>query len=103
MSKITFVALALLMVVTGCQTSDIETVVRQSLPTTCRLAETARPAVTVAIEAGKLTGKRRDAVEAAYASLDPLCDDPASVTAADALAAAVSAYLTISNALKSAQ
>ena len=97
-----FLAVACL-TVTGCTTTDIDATVQKSLPGICSAAATAKPALDLAIETGKVTGKKAAAVEAAYASLEPLCAAPGSQTAASVLVAATTAYLTISDALRTAQ
>jgi hypothetical protein len=98
-------ATALLAVValSGCQTTEIDAAVQKSLPQICSAATTVQPALLVAESAGKLTGKTAAAVDAAYASLAPLCASPGTQTAATALVAATTAYLTITAALKQAQ
>lgn len=98
-----FALVAVSVALAGCQTTEIDATVQKSLPAICQAANTARPALDVAIAAGKLSGKRADAVQAAYASLEPICANPSSQTAATVLVAATTAYLTISTALKSAE
>lgn len=97
---VAFLAVAAL---SACQTTQIDAAVQKSLPQICSAAMTVQPALQVAEQGGKITGKTAAAVDAAYASLTPLCASPSTQTAASALVAATIAYVTISDALKQAQ
>lgn len=98
-----FAALVACVALAGCETTSIDATVQKSLPAVCKNAETAKPVIALLIESGKLKGKKADAATAALATLDTLCVDPGSQTAASVLVAALSAYLTVSSAMKSAQ
>ena len=90
----------------GCttdQTAKIDTAVQKSLPAICQGAATAKPVLDLLISGDKIKGKDAAAIQAAYVSLEPLCADPSSQTAAAVLVQATVAYLTISTALRSAQ
>jgi hypothetical protein len=89
----------------GCQTAanNVDQAVQKSLPAICQGAATAKPVLMLLIDGGKIKAKDANAIKAAYASLEPLCADPSTVTAADVLVQATVAYLTISTALKNAQ
>ena len=112
MRLIAFGAAAILAVaaLSGCTTTggkdvfaEIDSAIQQSLPQVCKAAATAQPAIQVAEAGGQLTGQKAAAVDAAYASLAPICADPSKQTAATVLVAATTAYLTISTALKHTQ
>lgn len=103
MRSLYLASLAVSVALAGCQTTEIDATIQKSLPAICNAAATAKPALDLAEQAGKLSGKRAAAVDGAYASLGPLCTDPGSQTAAGVLVAATTAYLTISSALKAAQ
>src|ERR1051325_1504734 len=98
-------ALAACLAVAGCQTAanNVDQAVQKSLPAICQGAATAKPVLMLLIDGGKIKPKDANAINAAYASLEPLCADPSKVTAADVLVQATVAYLTISTALKHAQ
>ena len=90
----------------GCtteQTAKVDAAVQKSLPAICQGAATAKPVLMLLIDGGKINAKDAGAIQAAYASLEPLCIAPGSQTAAAVLVQATVAYLTISTALRSAQ
>ncbi len=104
--KFGIMAVAAALALAGCttdQTAKVDQAVQKSLPALCQGAATAKPVLTLLIDGGKITGKDAAAIQAAYASLEPLCVDPSSQTAAAVLVQATVAYLTISTALRSAQ
>lgn len=112
MKFISLCAAAILAVaaLSGCTTTggkdvfaQVDAAIQQSLPQVCKAAATAQPAILVAEQGGQLTGSKAAAVDAAYASLAPICADPTKQTAATVLVAATTAYLTISTALKHTQ
>lgn len=106
MKLIAFIAAACLsLALAGCQTTatNVDNAVQKALPGICQGAATAKPVLMLLIDGGKFKAKDAAAIQAAYASLEPLCVDPSKETAAAVLVQATVAYLTISTALKSAQ
>ncbi len=100
------VCAAMLAFVTGCttaQNAQIDATVQKSLPPICANAERAKPVIELLIASGKIKGKTADRVTTALDTLDTLCVDPSQQTAASVLTAALTAYLTVSSAMKSAQ
>ncbi|WJR67224.1 cell wall anchor protein [Neorhizobium sp. CSC1952] len=84
-------------------TGSIDTAIKNNLPKTCALIQTAHAAFVAASASGNIKAPtiRREA--AAYEGVQVICDDPESVTAANALVVAATAYATVSLALKEAR
>lgn len=103
--KILFVAIAACLALAGCQTTaaNVDQAVQKTLPAICQGAATAEPVLTLLIDGGKIKANKAAAIQAAFASIKPMCVDPSKETGADVLVQATVAYLTISTALKSAQ
>ncbi|MGN7803142.1 cell wall anchor protein [Ensifer sp. 22521] len=84
-------------------TGSIDTAIKNSLPKTCALLETAHAAFIAASASGNIKASTIAKEKAAYDGVRVICADPSSVTAANALVVAATAYATISLALKEAQ
>lgn len=84
-------------------TGSIDTAIKNSLPKTCALLETAHAAFIAASVSGNIKASTVAKEKAAYDGVRVICADPGSVTAANALVVAATAYATISLALKEAQ
>ncbi|MCZ7494135.1 cell wall anchor protein [Agrobacterium rhizogenes] len=88
----------------ACQSSgSIDTGIRNSLPQVCSAGETAFAVLQPFIVAEKLKPKTAAAAQAAYDSLGRLCANKETATLASTLAAASSAYLTITMAISEAK
>ncbi|KSV84530.1 hypothetical protein N183_11935 [Sinorhizobium sp. Sb3] len=84
-------------------TGSIDTAIKNSLPKTCALLETAHAAFVAALASGNIKASTIAKEAAAYNGVQVICADPGSVTGANALVVAATAYATISLALKEAQ
>lgn len=84
-------------------TGSIDTAIKNSLPKTCALLETAHAAFIAASASGNIKASTIAKEKAAYDGVRVICADRGSVTAANALVVAATAYATISLALKEAQ
>ncbi|MGN7734356.1 cell wall anchor protein [Ensifer sp. 22564] len=84
-------------------TGSIDTTIKNSLPKTCALLETAHAAFIAASVSGNIKASTVAKEKAAYDGVRVICADPGSVTAANALVVVATAYATISLALKEAQ
>ncbi|MGT2444460.1 cell wall anchor protein [Ensifer adhaerens] len=84
-------------------TGSIDTAIKNSLPKTCALLETAHAAFVAASASGNIKASTIAKEAAAYNGVRVICADPSSVTAANALVVAATAYATISLALKEAR
>lgn len=84
-------------------TGSIDSAIRQNLPRTCNLIQTAHVAFVAASASGKIKARTIAKEEAAYAGVMTICADPEGVTAANALVIAATAYAQISIALKEAR
>ena len=91
-------------VLSACTTTgSIDTAIKNSLPKTCALLETAHAAFIAASASGNIKPSTIAKEKGAYDGVRVICADPASVTAANSLVVAATAYATISLALKEAQ
>ncbi|WP_104664915.1 cell wall anchor protein [Ensifer adhaerens] len=103
MRSLLFVAAAALGL-SGCQTTgSIDSAIKNSMPKTCALLETAHAAFVAASASGNIKASTIAKEAAAYNGVRVICADPGSVTAANALVVVATAYATISLALKEAQ
>ncbi|WP_085033948.1 cell wall anchor protein [Ensifer aridi] len=84
-------------------TGSIDTAIKASLPKTCALLETAHAAFVAASASGNIKAKTIAKEKAAYDGVQVICADPGSVTAANALVVAATAYATVSLALREAK
>ncbi|RVH49323.1 cell wall anchor protein [Sinorhizobium meliloti] len=84
-------------------TGSIDTAIKNSLPKTCALLETAHAAFIAASASGNIKPSTVAKEKAAYDGVRVICADPGSVTAANALVVAATAYATVSLALKEAR
>ncbi|MGK6313738.1 cell wall anchor protein [Neorhizobium sp. DT-125] len=84
-------------------TGSIDTAIKNSLPKTCALIQTAHAAFVAASASGNIKASTIRKEAAAYEGVQVICADPGSVTAANALVVAATAYATVSLALKEAR
>lgn len=87
----------------SCQTTSIDTAIKNNLPRTCNLIQTAHAAFVAASAAGSIKASTIRKESAAYEAVAVICADPSSVNASNALVVAATAYATISLALKEAK
>lgn len=98
-----FIAMIVTLALTACvPTESIDATIKNNLPATCKLVNTAHAAFIAASASGDIKQSTIDKEAAVYAGIKPICDDPASVDASTALVAVATAYATISRALKEA-
>ncbi|WP_063891453.1 hypothetical protein [Sinorhizobium sp. GL28] len=91
-------------VMSACTTTgSIDTTIKNNLPKTCALLETAHTAFLAASASGNIKTSTIVKEKAAYDGVRVICADPGSVTAANALVLAATAYATVSLALKEAR
>lgn len=88
----------------GCATvGTVGDTVKSSLPEICDASLIAFAGVTLAAQSGAIEPRTYERIGAVYATLEPLCVDPASVTNAEALFAAANVLAQISAVLRDAQ
>ena len=102
MKRIAILAVAALSLASCTTTGSIDTAIKQNLPRTCSLIQTAHAAFVAASAAGDIKASTIRKEAAAYEGAMVVCADPEHVTAANALVLAATAYATISLALKEA-
>ncbi|KQX24961.1 cell wall anchor protein [Ensifer sp. Root423] len=103
MRSLIIVSAAALVLSACTATGSIDTAIKTSVPKTCALLETAHAAFIAASVSGNIKASTIAKEKAAYDGVRVSCADPGSVTAANALVVAATAYATISLALKEAQ
>ncbi|WP_342242629.1 cell wall anchor protein [Ensifer sp. OTU672] len=93
------------LVLSACTTTtgSIDTAIKNNLPKTCALLDTAHAAFIAASASGNIKASTIAREKAAYDGVRVICADPGSVTAANALVVVATAYATVSLALKEAQ
>jgi len=84
-------------------TGSIDTTIKNNLPKTCALLETAHAAFIAASASGNIKASTVAKEKAAYDGVWVICADPSNVTATNALVVAATAYATVSLALKEAR
>lgn len=84
-------------------TSDIDTAIRNNLPKTCNLIETAYAAFSTVASTGNIKAATVAKVDRAYDATRMVCADPANVTVANALIIAANAYVIIAGGLREAR
>lgn len=91
------------MALSACTTTGFDNTVRENLPQTCALLESAHTAFTLIAATGQVPAVtvRREA--AAYEGVRVFCDNPAQVTAANALVLVAGAYAIVTVALRDAE
>lgn len=87
----------------ACSTTGIDTTIRDNLPQTCALLESAHTAFTLIAVTGSVPAAtvRREA--AAYEGVTVFCNDPTRVTVGNALVLVAGAYAVIVVALRDAE
>lgn len=86
----------------ACQTTKLDDAVSKSLPKACAALDTVYVAFAAAAAAEAVSARTVRKVEAAYAGVAIVCDDPASATATDALVRVIAASAVVAAALKQA-
>ncbi len=76
--------------------------IQRNLPNICASAETAHLLFVVAASFGSFSERTKATERAAWAALQPICEDPAPVTSGRVLDAALRAYTTIQAARSAA-
>ncbi|WP_448113051.1 hypothetical protein [Mesorhizobium amorphae] len=94
-SLLALVAVAL--AIAGCQT-ELDADIQKNLPAICTASERAHSLYLLAVAADRVSEKTQRRVDDAWASLQPVCADPAKQTTVTIITAAFAAYLTISAA-----
>lgn len=103
MKRMLLCAVAAISLASCTTTGSIDTAIKNNLPKTCALLETAHAAFVAASISGNIKASTIAKEAAAYNGVRVICADPGSVTGANALVVAATAYATISLALKEAQ
>ncbi|MBN9235081.1 MULTISPECIES: hypothetical protein [Phyllobacteriaceae] len=93
-----FALAAVMLVVAGCQTSQLDGSLQKNLPAICTASEQAHRLYLLAVAADRVSERTQRRVDTAWVSLQPVCADPSKQTAVDIITAAFAAYLTISAA-----
>lgn len=91
--------------VSACTTTmaSVDASVQKQLPAICANAKTAHVTFSLIASTGKIKSKTVAVELAAYNSIEPMCENPSSQTAASVLVTATLAYVQITSALKEAQ
>lgn len=87
----------------ACQTTDLDQAVSRSLPKACAALDSAFVAFTAVAAAGTIKARTVAKVNAAFAGVAVVCEDPANATAADALVRVIAASAIVAAALKEAR
>ncbi|WP_322882847.1 MULTISPECIES: cell wall anchor protein [Sinorhizobium] len=103
MRSLIIASVAALSLASCTMTGSIDSAIKNSLPKTCALLETAHAAFIAASASGNIKAKTLAKEKAAYDGVRVICADPGSVTAANALVVAATAYATVSLALREAK
>lgn len=102
--KSTAILAAAAVALSACTTTgSIDAAIQKNLPATCNLIQTGHAAFIAASASGNIKPATIRKEQAAYDGAMVICSDPKSVTAANALVLAATAYATISLALKEAK
>lgn len=87
----------------ACQTTDLDHAVSKSLPKACAALDSAFVAFSAVAVTGAVKDQTVAKVEAAYAGVAIVCEDPAHATATDALVRVIAASAIVAAALKEAR
>lgn len=87
----------------ACTTTGIDNTIRDNLPQTCALLESAHAAFTLIAATGQVSVSVVRKESAAYEGVSVFCVDPSRVTAANALVLVAGAYAVIVVALRDAE
>lgn len=82
---------------------DIDTAIQNNLPKICASAATAHSAFIIVASTGDIKQSTVAKEAAAWAAVDTICKDPASVTTATALVKVAEAYAIMTVALREAK
>ncbi len=103
MKRIAVLAVAALSLAScSATTGSIDAAIPKNLPQICSAAATAHSAFVIVASTGNLKQPTITKESTAWAALEVVCRDPASVTAATALVKAAEAYAAIAGALREA-
>lgn len=83
--------------------NDIDTAIQKNLPKICASAATAHSAFIIVAATGDIKKSTVAKEAAAWAAVDTICKDPASVTTATALVKVAEAYAVLTVALREAK
>lgn len=103
MTRFLLIAAAALSLASCQTTSSIDAAIQRNLPQVCSAAATAHSAFVIVASTGNIKPRTVTREAAAWAALESVCKDPASVTAATALVKAAEAYASITLALREAK
>ncbi|MBR2689152.1 MAG: hypothetical protein IKE42_14970 [Aquamicrobium sp.] len=95
-----FALVAVALAIAGCQTTQLDADLQKNLPAICTASAQAHGLYLLAVSADRVSEKTQHRVDAAWASLQPVCADPAKQTTITVITAAFAAYLTISAAAR---
>lgn len=98
-----FTAAAMCLALASCQTTQLDTAIRQGLPQVCALADTGYAAFQPFAVSGRVKASTVAKVEAAYGQITVLCASKDTATAASVLIAVTTSYVVITAALKEAR
>lgn len=87
----------------GCQSTKVDEAIAKNLPKICSGAASIHSAFTIVAATGEVPAKAVTKERAAWAALNSVCKNPASVNSATALVTAAEAYAAMVAALKAAQ
>lgn len=89
-----------LLLVSGCTTTSVDAQIERSLPKICQNASLLYAAYSVAVLQGRVSQKTQYRVDTAYASLQPLCDNPKGQNTVTVLSQALILFATMTTAMK---
>lgn len=93
-------ALALCLPLAACSTTGFDTTIRDKLPATCALLDSAHAAFTLIAATGDVPAATVRKEGAAYAGVQVFCADPSKVTASNALVLVAGAYAVVVTSLR---
>lgn len=95
--------LALCLPLAACTTTGLDTTIRDNLPQTCALLQSAHAAFTIIAATGQVPATTVRKENAAYEGVTVFCNDPTRVTVGNALVLVAGAYAVITVALRDAE
>jgi len=103
--RATLAALAIgaVLSVSACSTTGLDSTIRDNLPQTCALLESAHTAFVLVAATGRVSAATVRKEAAAYAGVTVFCSDPSRVTTANALVLVAGAYAIVTVALREAE
>lgn len=95
-------AAAAAMALSACTTTGIDTTIRDNLPQTCDLLNSAHTAFVLVAATGQVPAATVRKEAAAFEGVSVICSDPSRVTTANALVLVAGAYAVVTVALREA-